>query len=593
MNKENEMERIALEICSGCGNRKLYCKANDNCYKMAGWGHYAGRWVGPGVFVEEFPNRKAQDLTYEGGQAFAEETLLKGINTFGALQTELSTVIHDNLGSPTDHFGDGYWDFLKASGEVLDSEYISSAQFSLPDRSAETKGLKVMAQTECPVCGGERVQGCRCASRIHGNLSTEPARIAAMQKGHGSQCTNGHRWICSTVITVKEAQGNLPQEGNKVEDKSGGRGIIIKVTPNPDDAQYPPFIYIKWNTGTFSGREQMVVDELEDVGIKVVDEYTPNPKFDLILANRKAQATEEEQEFAAAMAAQIADYAGDEKDVGQLVELIKGKAFGKVSNHWAKMLTEDCPGCGMKKGACKGIISCYRSVAISNRRDHKPPQILPGDLVKVLSSRDAVYGNVMARSIGGTKYGDVRVRVIKSNKDVSDNYPVGGILAVYADDLEKIANAKESGRRAQNILQDIAVRHGVDIGVVQSLEKGVNSWDANAFPVDYQAQELSIDSNTVRAIMDDISMDYYGTRYFQAQRQAQSLDEAQVGNRVHSVTGPGDFPTEGLSSRSGNIVSREENKWGKYLVVEFDDGTTDTIHGFTTTGIGWYLDKGE
>lgn len=67
------------------------------------------------------------------------------------------------------------------------------------------------------------------------------------------------------------------------------------------------------------------------------------------------------------------------------------------------------------------------------------------------------------------------------------------------------------------------------------------------------------------------------------------FDAIHIGHRVGTVAGPG----ERAKDRTGVVTQKVEDRWGQHLVVKFDKGTdregaTDTCHGFTKVGIGWY-----
>jgi|GEM_PF-4401897 len=53
----------------------------------------------------------------------------------------------------------------------------------------------------CPVCGGAKVSGCRCSSRVL------PHSLDQFRRGHGNECENGHRW--SGDIVIESATGEL------------------------------------------------------------------------------------------------------------------------------------------------------------------------------------------------------------------------------------------------------------------------------------------------------------------------------------------------------------------------------------------------
>jgi hypothetical protein len=56
------------------------------------------------------------------------------------------------------------------------------------------------------------------------------------------------------------------------------------------------------------------------------------------------------------------------------------------------------------------------------------------------------------------------------------------------------------------------------------------------------------------------------------------------GQRVGVVCGPCQWPKD----RAGTVLCLADSRWGQYAVVLMDNGTTDTCHGLTKVGIGWY-----
>jgi hypothetical protein len=69
-----------------------------------------------------------------------------------------------------------------------------------------------------------------------------------------------------------------------------------------------------------------------------------------------------------------------------------------------------------------------------------------------------------------------------------------------------------------------------------------------------------------------------------------ALDIPTIGERVGAVSGPGEWPKD----NAGVVTEVVESRWGRHAVVQMDDGRTDTCHGLTTVGIGWYrLDPAE
>ena len=59
----------------------------------------------------------------------------------------------------------------------------------------------------------------------------------------------------------------------------------------------------------------------------------------------------------------------------------------------------------------------------------------------------------------------------------------------------------------------------------------------------------------------------------------------KAGDRVGAVCGPCQFPQD----NSGIVLAVIESKWGDYALVLMDSGETETCHGLTSVGIGWYL----
>jgi hypothetical protein len=70
-------------------------------------------------------------------------------------------------------------------------------------------------------------------------------------------------------------------------------------------------------------------------------------------------------------------------------------------------------------------------------------------------------------------------------------------------------------------------------------------------------------------------------------------DLPKVGDRVGAIDGPGQFPRAGLC-RTGTVTEIVTDRWYTFARVQMDDGRSDTCHGLTTVGIGWYaLEKPE
>lgn len=68
-------------------------------------------------------------------------------------------------------------------------------------------------------------------------------------------------------------------------------------------------------------------------------------------------------------------------------------------------------------------------------------------------------------------------------------------------------------------------------------------------------------------------------------------DGIKVGDRIGIITGPGQFPVEGLC-RTGKVYGKISDRWGRHLRVKMDDDCTfETVHGLTEIGIGSYLLK--
>ena len=65
--------------------------------------------------------------------------------------------------------------------------------------------------------------------------------------------------------------------------------------------------------------------------------------------------------------------------------------------------------------------------------------------------------------------------------------------------------------------------------------------------------------------------------------------ETKIGQRVCTITGPGQFPMPGFCEAEGTIVKKVEDEYGKYFLVFLDDGNEETMHDITAVGIGFYL----
>lgn len=65
----------------------------------------------------------------------------------------------------------------------------------------------------------------------------------------------------------------------------------------------------------------------------------------------------------------------------------------------------------------------------------------------------------------------------------------------------------------------------------------------------------------------------------------QSIQLPTAGQRIGAVSGPGSF----ASDNAGVVLTRVESKWGDYVVVLMDNGTTETCHSLNVgPGIGWH-----
>jgi hypothetical protein len=57
------------------------------------------------------------------------------------------------------------------------------------------------------------------------------------------------------------------------------------------------------------------------------------------------------------------------------------------------------------------------------------------------------------------------------------------------------------------------------------------------------------------------------------------------GDRIGSVTGPGQFP----SDNPGTVVCISSNRFGSFAVVQMDSGIVEYCHGMNRgPGIGWH-----
>lgn len=57
------------------------------------------------------------------------------------------------------------------------------------------------------------------------------------------------------------------------------------------------------------------------------------------------------------------------------------------------------------------------------------------------------------------------------------------------------------------------------------------------------------------------------------------------GQRVGTVSGPGEFP----SDNAGTVLTQITDRWGTHALVMMDSGKVETCHGLTQRGIGWHL----
>ena len=67
--------------------------------------------------------------------------------------------------------------------------------------------------------------------------------------------------------------------------------------------------------------------------------------------------------------------------------------------------------------------------------------------------------------------------------------------------------------------------------------------------------------------------------------------ETKIGQRVCTVTGPGQAPISGLCEAEGTIISKVKDGFGRCFLVFLDDGNEEIMHSITTVGIGFYLMK--
>lgn len=70
----------------------------------------------------------------------------------------------------------------------------------------------------------------------------------------------------------------------------------------------------------------------------------------------------------------------------------------------------------------------------------------------------------------------------------------------------------------------------------------------------------------------------------------EQFDAVNIGDRVGTVTGPGERPED----NAGKVTQKVEDRWGYHLIVVFDQDSrygehADSCHGFTKVGIGWYM----
>lgn len=71
----------------------------------------------------------------------------------------------------------------------------------------------------CPYCGGKTVAMCRCSSRVL------PHTLEQIQKGHGHECENGHRWGGDIVVDAETGavleERKRPMKTTEILEKAG------------------------------------------------------------------------------------------------------------------------------------------------------------------------------------------------------------------------------------------------------------------------------------------------------------------------------------------------------------------------------------
>jgi len=61
-----------------------------------------------------------------------------------------------------------------------------------------------------------------------------------------------------------------------------------------------------------------------------------------------------------------------------------------------------------------------------------------------------------------------------------------------------------------------------------------------------------------------------------------TFEETKIGQKVHTADGPYNHRKDGV------ITQKVETVWGLHCVAKFQDGSEQTIHNFSTVGIGFY-----
>ena len=67
--------------------------------------------------------------------------------------------------------------------------------------------------------------------------------------------------------------------------------------------------------------------------------------------------------------------------------------------------------------------------------------------------------------------------------------------------------------------------------------------------------------------------------------EKQEFDTVKLGMKVGFVFGPGEFPQH----NQGTVTAKVEDRWGFHVEVRKDDGSPESVEGFTTSGVGCYL----